>query len=38
MAEYNKKHMGAKCAKAENLQFSLTFKNRNLDAWRRACP
>jgi hypothetical protein len=38
MAEYNKKHMGAKCAKAENLQFSLIFKNRNLDAWRRACP
>jgi hypothetical protein len=37
VAEYNKKNKAAKCAKAENLQFSLIFKNHNLDAWRRAC-
>ena len=37
-AEYNKKNKAAKCAKAERLQFSLVFKNRNLDAQRRACP
>src|SRR5215210_4854826 len=36
-AEYNKKNMATKCAKAEELGFSLIFKNRNLDAQRRAC-
>lgn len=36
-AEYNTQSMSTKCADAKTRQFSLIFKNRDLDAQRSAC-
>ncbi len=37
VAEYSTKSMSTRCADAQKRQFSLIFKNLDLDAWRRAC-
>ncbi|MDP9486290.1 MAG: endo alpha-1,4 polygalactosaminidase [Actinomycetota bacterium] len=38
VAEYSTTNKEARCTSARRLRFALIFKNRNLDAWRGACP